>query len=105
MPNITHTTLSNLCLFDFGGGSAYLEALLSHMNTSLLKTFNVTFFNQLSFSAPHLCQFVTTIENMKLSKVQFLFYHKAVAIFMYLSESALFPPIPFVLAATILTGR
>ena len=54
MPNISHTTLPNLRSFFFGGVSAYLEALLSHMNAPLLETLSISFFNQLSFSVPHL---------------------------------------------------
>jgi len=88
MPIITHTTLPNLRSFHFGGVSAYLEALLPHMNAPLLDTLNVYFFNQLSFSVPHLCQFVTTTVNLGSSRVEFLFYHKAVAVFLFLSVSA-----------------
>jgi len=88
MPNMTHTTLPNLRSLDFGGVSAYLEALLSHMNAPLLETLNLTFFNQLSFSVPHLRQFVTTTEYLRSSSVRFLFYKKAVAVFMYLSVTA-----------------
>ena len=92
--NITHTTvttLPNLQVFHFGGDSAYLEALLSYVNAPLLKRLSVTFFNQLSFSVPHLGQFVTTAENIRFNKVDFLFCHKAVAVFMYLSASAPLP--------------
>jgi hypothetical protein len=85
MPITTHTTLPNLRTFHFGGVAAYLEALLPHMKTPLLDTLRVHFFNQLSFSVPHLHQFVTTTVNLRSSRVEFLFYHKAVAMFMYLS--------------------
>jgi len=88
MPNITHTTLPNLRSFGFRGVNAYLEALLSHMNAPLLKTLNVSFFNQLSFSVPHLLQFVATKGNLKSNIVRFLFYHKAVTVFMYPSVTA-----------------
>ena len=89
-PNITFITLPNLRLFEFGGVSAYLEALLSHINAPLLKRLNIIFFNQLSFSVPHLGQFVTITENIRFSRIAFLFYHKAVVVFM----SARAPP-PF----------
>jgi len=91
MPNMTHTTLPNLRTFDFGGVGTYVEALLSHMNAPLLETLNLSFFNQLSFSVPHLLQFVTTTENLRASSVRFLFHHKAVAVLMYLSVAALSP--------------
>jgi hypothetical protein len=90
-PNITHTTLPNLRSCDFGGVSAYLEALLSHIDAPLLETLNVTFFNQLCFSLPYLGQFVATTENFRSSIVRFLFYHKAVAVFMYLSATSSSP--------------
>jgi hypothetical protein len=87
-PNITYTTLPHLRFFDFGGVSAYLEALLSRMNAPLLKMLGVFFLNQLSFSLPHLGQFVKTAENIRANRVQFLFYHKAVVVYMYSSMSA-----------------
>ena len=89
MPNITHTTLPDLRFFHFGGVCAYLEVLLSHINAPLLRNLGITFFNQLSFSLPHLYQFVTTAENIRPNRVEFLFYHKAVAVYMYSSMSDL----------------
>ena len=89
MPNMTPTTLPNLRSFDFGGVNAYLEALLSHMDAPLLETLNVTFFNQLRFSIPHLLQFVMATENLRASSVTFLFHHKAVTVLMYPPVTAL----------------
>ena len=83
--NISHVTLPNLRFFDFGGVSAYLEALLSHINAPLLKTLSINFFNQLSFPVSHLGRFVTSTENIRPSIVRLLFYHKAVVVFMYFS--------------------
>ena len=90
-PNITHITLPNLRLFDFGGVSAYLEALLSHINAPLLKRLSAVFFNQLSYSLPHLGQFVTTAESIRFSRVNFLFCHKAVVVLMFASLSGWSP--------------
>ena len=87
-PNITHTTLPNLRIFNFGGVCAYLEAFLSRMSTPLLETLSVSFFHQLNFSVLHLRQFVTNAENIRSSRVNFLFYHKAVVVYMYSSMSA-----------------
>ena len=95
MPIVTHTTLPNLRSFDFGGVCAYLEALLSHMNAPLLQALSVSFFNQLSFSASHLRQFVTTTEDLRSSRIEFLFYHKGVAVFTYPSMSAPSPTLYF----------
>ena len=82
MSNITHTTLPNLRYLSFVGVTSYLEALLSHMNVPLLETLRITFFNQLSFSVPHLRQFAATTENLRSGSVRFLFYNKAVVVFM-----------------------
>ena len=90
MPNITHTTLPNLRTFLFDGVSAYLEALLSHTNAPLLELLSLSFSNQLSFSVPHLSQFVAATENPRLSSLRFFFYHKAVAAFMPLFKTALY---------------
>ncbi|KAH9983227.1 hypothetical protein BJV74DRAFT_626908 [Russula compacta] len=40
-PVLTHTTLPNLRRFAFGGGSAYLEALLPHMTTPVLERLRI----------------------------------------------------------------
>ena len=80
-PVITHVTLSHLWWFSFWGVSAYLEALLPHITAPFLKTLNVQFFNQLSFSVPHLLNFMTTTGSPRFSGISFLFYHKAVAVF------------------------
>ena len=104
-PNIIHTTLSNLRRFDFGGDSAYLEALVSHMNAPLLKRLSVNFFYQPIFSIPHLGQFVTTAEDIRFSRVDFLFYHKAVVVFMYFSSSALSPTLDIRVDCEHLNGQ
>ena len=95
IPTITHITLPNLRAFNFRGVSAYSEPLLSHMNAPLLDILSFTFFNQLSFSVPHLGQFVTTAVNLGSSRVKFLFYHQAVAAFMHRSVSAHSPTLVF----------
>jgi hypothetical protein len=53
------------------------------MTTPLLDMLIVSFFHQLSFSIPHLGQFVTTKLNLRFSSARLLFYHEAVAVFMY----------------------
>jgi len=87
MPIVTHITLPNLRTFDFRGVSAYLEPLLSHMNAPLLDFLSYKFLDQLSFSVPHLGQFVMTSANLRSSRVMFLFYHLGVAAFMHRSVS------------------
>ena len=82
-PITTHVTLPNLYRFDFGGVSIYLEALLPRMTTPLLETLIVHFFNQLTFSVPRLLQFMTTAGNFRFNSVRLLFYHEAVAVFIF----------------------
>jgi hypothetical protein len=53
------------------------------MTIPLLKTFAILFFNQLSFSIPRLLQFMGATENLRFSNVEFLFYHEAVAAWLY----------------------
>ena len=88
MPITTHVTLSHLWWFSFGGISAYLEALLPHITAPFLKTLNIQFFNQLSFSVPHLLQFLTTARGPRFAGIKFLFYHEAVAVFAVASAVA-----------------
>ena len=90
-PNITHAALLNFRFFVFAGVSAYLEALLSHMNAPLLHRFDITFFNQLSFYVPRLGQFVTIARNIRSSRVKFLFCYGTVIVFMH---SSLSPSLP-----------
>jgi hypothetical protein len=81
-PITTHVTLPGLLWFSFWGISAYLEALLPHVTTPLLKKFKVHFFTQLSISVPRLLQFMTATEHLRFISVRFLFYHKAVAVYV-----------------------
>jgi hypothetical protein len=82
-PVTTHITLPNLHRFGFMGVSIYLEALLPHVTIPLLETLIVHFFNQLTFSVPRLLQFMTTAENLRFDSAGLLFYHEAVAVFLY----------------------
>jgi hypothetical protein len=82
-PVITHVTHPNLRLFEFTGVSGFLEAVLANMAAPLLETFRVHFFNQLSFSVPHLQNFTMTAEELRFSRAKFVFHHKAVAMLAY----------------------
>ncbi|KAH9963467.1 hypothetical protein BJV74DRAFT_335527 [Russula compacta] len=70
---MTHFTLPNLRIFEFGGTSTYLEALLPHMAALLLERFEIKFFFQLSFFLPHLRQFLNTIENIRFNNATLTF--------------------------------
>ena len=71
-PIIT-VTLPNLHHFRFSGVSAYIEALVHQITTPRLENFFIDFFNQLTFSVPHLVQFMNTTENLRFDSAKFLF--------------------------------
>jgi hypothetical protein len=72
-PIITPVTLPNLRWFWFQGGSAYLEALLRQITTPRLERLEFFFFEQLTFSVPHLVEFINRTENLRFSSVTVYF--------------------------------
>jgi hypothetical protein len=86
---LTHTpitvpiTLPNLHRFVFRGDSAYLEALVHRITTPRLEKLEIEFFNQLTFSIPHLLQFMNTAENLTFDRASFNFYDKLVSVGVY----------------------
>ena len=82
-PTTSHFTLPNLRWFAFEGVSAYLEALLPWMTTPLLKKLGIVFFNQLTFSVPHLLQFISTREDLRFRIAEFRFSSRALIILVY----------------------
>ncbi|KAI0290773.1 hypothetical protein BC826DRAFT_1106253 [Russula brevipes] len=54
----THVTLPSLRSFRFKGVRVYLEALLPRITAPLLEKLHLIFFNQLTFSVPHLAAFL-----------------------------------------------
>ena len=67
--NIAPVTLPNLRWFWFQGCSAYLEEVIRRIITPRLDKLQVFFFEQLTFSVPHLVQFANSIKNLKFSNV------------------------------------
>ena len=61
-PPVTLPTLKRLM---FRGSSAYLDSLVAQMRAPRLQVLDVTFFNQLSFTIPHLSHFTNAIEGLK----------------------------------------
>lgn len=61
----TLTVLPSLKQLKFRGVGAYLESLLSRIDTPLLERFNVTLFMQLTFELPRLCHFTRTTEGLR----------------------------------------
>jgi len=77
-PVTMHFTLPSLRIFYFQGVSAFLEAILPHMDAPLLETFSAEFFNQLRFSIPHVPHFIMTKEKLRFGHATFIFHKEAV---------------------------
>jgi hypothetical protein len=87
-PRMTQVTLPKLCWFAFKGASAYLEALLLCMMAPRLASVQVIFFNQLSFSLPHLQTFLNTAENLRFGSAKLVFMPHGVSMSVYPHEGA-----------------
>jgi len=87
-PVMTHVTLPNLRWFGFKGVSAYLEALLPWITTPLLEKLQIIFFNQLTFSLPHLAPFISTNVNLRFSSSKLGFYDKGLILWVYPHKGA-----------------
>ena len=61
----TPVTLSNLKSLKFRGVSAYLERLISQIRTPLLRQLDITVFNQIAFTLPHLSHFLNITEQIR----------------------------------------
>jgi hypothetical protein len=61
-PPQARVTLPSLRDLKFHGDSEYLEALVSRMNLPVLHDFSITFYNQLIFEIPQLCQFIGLVD-------------------------------------------
>ena len=77
-PIIAPITLPNLRHFDFRGVSTYLEVLVHRITTPHLKKLKIEFFNQLTFSVPHLLPFIDAAQNLRFDKASITFSEKKV---------------------------
>lgn len=82
-PNSAHLTLLRLHLFAFGGDSTYLEALLPRMAIPALEELQISFFDQQTFSVPHLRQFASARENLTASCASLIFGDENVFMTVY----------------------
>ena len=82
-PTMKHITLPNLRCFGFCGLSTYLEALLPWMVTPSLQRLRIIFFNQLTYSIPHLLHFISTKENLRFRSAEFLFSPRTLTLLVY----------------------
>ena len=81
-------TFPNLRGFGFQGASAYLEALLPWVNFPLLERFQVYFINQMTYSIPHLQQFMSTAGNLRPIAITLDFYEDYLHMSAYPREGA-----------------
>jgi hypothetical protein len=86
MPITADVTLPNLRHFVFQGVSAYMEAVIRRITTPCLEELAIQFFNQLTFSIPHLLQFVNTTENFRFDSARFRFFREKVYAWVYHRE-------------------
>jgi hypothetical protein len=77
-PITTRITLPNLRLFWFRGVTAYLEAIVCRITTPRLEKLGIQLFKQLTFSFPHLTQFISTTENLRFDIAMIMFKDKFV---------------------------
>ena len=74
------TPVTLLKIFEYQGVSAYLERLISQMRAPLLDQLQITLFNQIAFTLPHLTYFVNRAEQIKLHAVMVSFQRYGVSI-------------------------
>ena len=89
-PSITQVTLPKLRRFVFQGTATYLEGLVAWISAPSLSSLGVNLYSQLSFTVPHLLQFMETSENLRFSAIKITFY--AFAVFL-MAEPLNNPPL------------
>ena len=80
LPPMPLTILPTLRRLVFRGVSAYLERLIAQISTPFLERFEITFFNQLTFTLPYLTQFTGTSERLRLPVANIIFDRAAVSV-------------------------
>jgi hypothetical protein len=83
-----HVTLPHLRWFGFKGLNTYLEAILPRITTPVLEKFQFFFFNQPTFSFPHLLQFINATEKLRFRSARLMFHEEAVSVRAYPREGA-----------------
>ena len=88
MPSLEHITLPHLRHFWFRGVSAYVESFVRRISAPRLQKLQILFFEQLTFSIPHLVQFMDTTENLRFSDGKLQFFDEHVDVELYPREEA-----------------
>ncbi len=86
MPFTGHIVLPNLRHFWFRGASAYVEAVVRRITAPRLQKLQMLFFEQLTFSIPHLVQFINSTENLRFSEAKLQFSDEHVDVEVYPRE-------------------
>ncbi len=87
-PITTHVTLPSLRGFGFQGASAYLEAFLPRVVFPVLEQLQVYFFNQLTYSIPHLGQFMRTMGNLRVNTATLTFGEESLDVMVFPRKGA-----------------
>ena len=74
--------LANLRYLKFRGVSAYLECLVAQIMAPLLEQLDITLYNQIAFSLPHLSHLTTITERLKFPTTTVLFGEEEVSIIL-----------------------
>ena len=83
-----HIALPNLRHFWFRGVSAYVEAFVRRIFAPRLQKLQILFFEQLTFSIPHLVQLMNTAEDLRFSDGKLQFFDEHVDVEVYPREEA-----------------
>ncbi len=88
IPIMDHIALPNLRHLWFRGVSAYMEAFVHRITAPRIQKLQIFLFEQLTFSIPHLLQFMNTIEDFRFSGAKFQFSEEQVDAELYPREAA-----------------
>jgi hypothetical protein len=87
-PIVTRVTLPNLRRLAFRGANAYLEALLSQVTIPLLEKIEISFFNELTYSIPHLQECMSTAGNFRPKTITLTFCENYLYVMAYSHKGA-----------------
>ena len=105
MPVASHVALPNLRWFGFKGASAYLEALLPRVTAPLLEKLRLRFFDEPTFSLPHLLRFISESKNLKCGSAKLSFLEWGVLMRVYPHEEAKMYAFQMSLSSTFLSRQ
>jgi hypothetical protein len=85
---VTPITLPNLRRFVFRGTGAYLETVVREITVPRLEELGIKLVKELTFSVPHLLQFMNTAESLRSSNAKLKFFDEIVVVEVYPREEA-----------------